>query len=299
MVARIRDNGWLQKEVERTAERMRTETPKSLEQLSIYLGACDVFMEGISLQALAKDMLAELPAEEDESANEQAGLAASYQIVAWLNLKLACDYLDLAAGYEGLPIPPQAPWRELQEYLRRAASANLAVFDSLIIAPYAKAESVSEDSYRHSLMKNDIYYASLLAANEKVIPRLAEYFGEGDAVGYAYLGASIFVHTRAAGLLAKYYSLDAEVDDYGTVTKISRESLLRQWLTFAEDQTQRDIASLQAVGINGIACIQMHEIARIQARRDLSEKVDALLGFWSADLHALVLRRIALGPATQ
>lgn len=299
MVARLRDNHWLQKEIEQTAARLRTETPKTLEQLSVYLKACDAFMEGVSLQLFAKDILAELPQRESEEAMARAGLAATYQIISWLRAKFACDLLDVASSYEGLPIPAKAPWREIQEYLRRAASANLAVFDSLVINPRAKIESVSADAYRVSLMQQDIYYASLMIAHDKMVPRLEAYFGEGEAVGYAYLGASMFIHNRAAGLLAKYYSLDAEVDEDGVIAKVGRERMLRAWLTFAEDQTQRNIAGLQQMGINGIACIQLQEIARVDARRELSDQVEALLSFWSADLHAQVLRRIALGPSDQ
>jgi hypothetical protein len=36
----------------------------------------------------------------------------------------------------------------------------------------------------------------------------------------------------------------------------------------------------------------MHEVARIKARRDLTEKLEGLVHFWSADMHAQVLRRI-------
>jgi hypothetical protein len=37
----------------------------------------------------------------------------------------------------------------------------------------------------------------------------------------------------------------------------------------------------------------MHEIARIKAGRDVSEKLEGLVQFWAADMHAQVLRRIA------
>jgi hypothetical protein len=36
----------------------------------------------------------------------------------------------------------------------------------------------------------------------------------------------------------------------------------------------------------------MHEVARIKARRDLTEKLEGLVHCWSADMHAQVLRRI-------
>src|SRR5690606_569053 len=155
---------------------------------------CDSFMEAVSLQILAKNILAKLTGDESELAIERAALAAVYQIVAWIDLRLAGDYLDLAKSYEGIAVPADAPWRETYDFLRRASSANLAVFDSLIIDARAREEGVSSDSYRQSLMQRDIYFASLHSANQQVFPRLNNYFGGGDTAGYAYLGASMFVH---------------------------------------------------------------------------------------------------------
>ena len=65
---------------------------------------------------------------------------------------------------------------------------------------------------------------------------------------------------------------------------------------FAKDQSRRNIAELQSRGIDATPSAQMHELARIQARRGLDEKFQGLVQFWAADMQAQVLRRIA-GPA--
>jgi uncharacterized protein len=290
MVARIRDNGWLESEVQKTAGRMREETPKTLDQLLMYLAACDAFIEAISMQHLAKAGLATVSNRETEASVEQVASAAEYQIIAWLDLKLACDYLDLTAAYQGAPIPEKAPWRQTSDYLRRASQANMAVFDALIVEPRARSRSLTADQFRASLMREDGSYAILNAADQVVFGKLRDYFGESDGLGYCYLATSIYTHTRAAGLLAKYYSLGAELDEHGEVVRLPRERTLAEWLTFADDQTRRNISLLQGHGIDATACAQKYDIARVKSRRGTGEKLEALYGFWSADLHSQILR---------
>jgi hypothetical protein len=293
LAKRLRDNSWLQKQVDETQRRMRRETPRTLEQLSVYLIACDTFIEGLSLQILAKITLEHLPEEDSDVALEMCRVATENQILAWLDLKLTNDYLDLQEAYQGTQIPVDAPWRDTAEYLNHAAGANLAVFNALIVAEKAKANSQSVDAARNLLTFEDKDFGIVRVANEVVFPNLATYFGDGDALGYAYLATSIYTHNRTAALLAKYYSLGAELDEYSDVVEISHERTLGEWLTFAEDQSRRNIAMLQESGIDATACAQMHAIARIKARRDMTQQLEGLVEFWSADAHARVLRRLS------
>ncbi len=298
LVKRLRDNGWLIKQVEETQGRMRRETPRTLEQLSVYLVACDAFIEGLSLQVLGKVTLDNLPAEDSNVALEMCRAATECQILAWLDLKLVNDYLDMQDAYQGTPIPMDAPWRDTAEYLQHAASANLAVFNALIVAEKAKVNAQSVDTARSLLTFEDRDYGIVRVANEVIVPNMGRYFGDGDALGFAYLATSIYTHNRTAALLAKYYSLGAKLDEHSHVVELPHERTLGEWLTFAEDQSRRNIAMLQESGIDATACAQMHAIARIKARRDLPQKLEGLVEFWSADAHARVLRRLS-GLAVQ
>jgi len=293
LLERLRNNEWLENEVKRVSSRMKNEVPRSLDQLSVYLIACDAFVEGIALQRLAKESLENAPEEESEAALTLIGVAAENQIIGWLDLKLAGDYLDLAAGYEGKEIPENAPWRQAGDYLRRASSANLAVFDAVIVEPAAQQLSVAGSEMRSRLMFRDRNYAILRGAEQYVFPELSRYFGDGDALGYAYLSTSLYTHIRAAGLLAKYYSLDAELNDSGYVVGVGRKRTLAEWLTFSEDQARRSIALLQDNGVDASPCAQMYGIARVKSRRDLTQQIEGLVGFWSADMHARVIRLVS------
>lgn len=299
LMQRLGDNEWLAKDVREMSRRMRRETPRTLEQLSVYLIACDTFMEGVSLQILAAAILSTAPDEDSELGLEMAAKAAHYQILAWLDMKLAGDYLDLVEAYGGTPIPSDVPWRETANHLYHASQANMAVFDAVIIEPVAKAQSVSAQDVRNQMLIKDQAYGILKVGSEGVFPNLSKYFGDGEAMLYADLAASVYRHTRTAGLLAKHYSLAADLDEYAEVVSIPHERVLGQWLTYAEDQSRRNIGMLQDSGVDATACAQMHSIARIKARRDLHEKLEGLVEFWSADVHARILRRLSGLAATQ
>jgi len=294
MVSRLRANAWLDEEIKKTTQRLRNETPKTMDQLSMYLIACDSFLEALGLQLMARTTLSRLPAAESDAANELAFDAATNQIIAWLDLRMTGDYLDLMRHYEGRPIPERGPWRQTADYLRRAADANMAVFNSLVIAPNAKGLKMSEELVQSRLMSKDRVLAVTVAATDSIFPRLGEYFGSGDAFYYGYLATSIYTHTRAACLLAKYYSLTPDLDSDMNVVKLTKERTLSEWLNFAEDQSSRSIAALQARGVDATPVAQLHELARIKARRDLVERLEGLSEFWAADLHAQVLRRLSV-----
>jgi uncharacterized protein len=293
VVSRLRDNSWLEKEIQKTAKRMKRETPRTLDQLAMYFNACDSFLEALTLQRIAREVLTDLPARESEAANKLAVNAASYQIIAWLNLRLVGDYLDLGAAYGGKKLPETAPWADAGDYLRRTSRANMAAFDACVVKENAKADEMSLDQYRLKLKGQDLNYAMMQVAADEIFPKLGEYFGEGEANGYAYFSTNLYIHTRAAGLLAKYYSLGAVLDEDGDVVSVTKERTLGEWLTFAEDTSRRNIARLKSAGIDATPCVQLHEIARIKSRRDLTEKLEALYQFWQCDLQAQVLHRIA------
>jgi hypothetical protein len=279
LVERLKNNGWLENEVRKVAARMREQSPQTLDQLSVYLIACDAFLEAVTLQRLVQVMLNSLPEEESKETLNDAYSATSNQIAAWLDLKLVADYLDMMPGYEGQPIPVNAPWRQVSDYLRRASNANMAVFDTVVVEPAARHLSMSADLARARLMKRDKVYAIIRGAEHLVFPELGNYFGDSDAWGYAFLATSMYTHTRAAGLLAKYVSLDAELNDDGFVIGLKRERLLADWLTYSEDQTRRNIALLQESGVDASPVAQMYSLARIQARRKVTEQMEALVDF--------------------
>jgi predicted S18 family serine protease len=296
-VARIGDNSWLQQEVDRVGAAMRFFRPTTLDQLAMYFMACRSFFDAIGLQKRAQDTLRSLPADKG-TANEAALNAALQQIMAWLDLQHANDYLELADRYGGKAIPPDAPLAQIAEYYRRAADANLEFFDTIIIEDIARESGVRAERVQAFLRVKDIHYGLLRTAMADVQPRLSTYFGTGPHLQYANLAASLHNHLYAAILVAKHYSLEAKLDRHFLVEAVGHERTLNEWLTASEDQARRSIALLARAGVDATTVAQIYEVSRIEGHRGLGGRLFALESLFSANVYAEVLRRLASVPLT-
>jgi hypothetical protein len=292
MIARARNNGWLTTQLEDTAAELRNFEPTNLNQVTVYLEAIDAFLLGASYRDVAARLLANLPTSSEEAQVETARSAALYQIQSWLNLKLAADLVDTAANYRGPPVPQDAPLAELADFYSRAADANVAVFDSLIIEPQAKAAEMTAREVKHLLMLRDEEYAVLEAGIAQVTPNLERYFGPGVQRDCAELAAGMFAYCRAALLVAKYYSLTAELDRNMQVVGLERERTFQDWLDASENETTRNIARVQAQGVEAATCTRFYEIAHILRGRDLPDRLQALYLLFRANVNARVLYHI-------
>ena len=294
-VKRVRDNSWLQSLVDETALRLQAKTPKTFDQLTMYVCSCDALLQALAYQKLAQQTLDNLP-DEEEKAAEQALRAAGYQIVAWLDLQLVDDYLDFGDVFQGEAIPADAPVYAIADFYRRSAEANQSVFESLVIEPNARAAGISAQQVRQALSVKDEAYGVFRISLDDVQPQLSKYFGKGPALGYAYLATSLYLHRNAAGMVAKYYSLSAKLEDF-KIVGVRSEGTLNDWLRFTEDQSRRNIAALKARGIDPTSCAQIYDIAHVMRARELDEKLSSLDLFWRANLNAVVLRRLSRAGA--
>jgi hypothetical protein len=299
MVRRIRDNDWVQKEVDRLAKRMREEEPKTLEQLGVYLLACDSFFEALAAQALAKATLANIPNDPGEEYDDLVISSSTRQILAWLDLQLTEDLLDCMSLVHGRPIEDLNPLVSMARFYRRAAQANISVFDSLIVEPQAKAADQSLDDARGKIMQADENYALMHGAELAVIPDLEKYFGDGNNYVYANLGSGLFLHPRAAMLISKYYSMRVQTDDEANIVSVPRERTLEDWLTQADDQARRSISQLESHGLDVSLCTQMYQIANVRRHRSLEDKFHAMTSFLISHLHAQTLRHLAGIPLAE
>lgn len=293
MVDRVRDNAWLQEDVDAVAERLRNELPESLDQLSMYLSACSVFFESVAYQGLAAAELRNIPANPGQEYDELVITTSGHQILAFANLRLVEDLLDFMAACGGDPIPDNAPLGQVAQFYWRAGQANIAVFDALIIDEYAKHWNVSSATALDRLMSADDDIAILYGMDKAVLPKLRNYFGEGDALVYANLATGLAVYPRSAAAIGKYYSLSAELDDTRQVVGIGKEQTFHDWLDILQDRTRRSIGFLQARGLDMSVATQEYQIARVRRRRELTDQFTALNDLLGAYLQAECIRRLA------
>jgi hypothetical protein len=290
-INRIKDNNWLKQSVEQTAQQLNAFTPKTFDQLSMYLEAVDVFLMGASYRYAALETLENLP-DEGKARVENALVAAGFQIVGWLNLQLAVDYLELSKKYGGRPIPEGAPIAALAQFYTRAGEANERVFDSLEIDAQAKEAGVSSERVKAILAVRDESYGTLQAAIAYVLPQIPTYFPDKPHRDIAQLAGGMFVYCRAAMLITKYYSLGAKLDDSLNVTGLRRERTFIDWLARSEEEAARSIYRLSQGGADTTTCRQMYEIAHVMRSRELADRLEALQLLFRASVSSRVLWEI-------
>jgi uncharacterized protein len=287
------DQAWVTSEVDKTSAAMRFFRPTNMDQVAIYMGACEAFYDGLCYRSLA-DKMRELRFENDEDLTSEAVLTAGEQlVVAWLDMMLARDQLELADSYTGKPIPAEAQVMDIANFYQHCAIAALAVVDEIEVKKVGAQYGLTQESARKELMLRDPNYAAAQLAANEVLPKLNTYFGEGPQYAYARLAATSALHSWTAMLIAKYYSLGIEVDEFYNVTGVRNEKVLTDWLDDSRDQASRAIHSLVQSDLDPTTCVQMCSIARInEGRGDLS-RLEALEYYFSTNVNAQILRRLA------
>ena len=293
MVDRSKNNAWLQSEVEKTAVALKFSQPTTLNQLALYLGACDAFIEAVAYQKLAANTLARLPEEPTDADLEVAITASEWQVMSWLDLKVTMDFLELMRQYGGKPIPADAPFLETAHFYRRTADASLRVFESITVRELADALNVGDDLAKMSLSRKDEYFGIVTTAQAEVMPNLEEYFGDGPQYAYATLAGSMFVHLRASMLIAKYYSLNAELNDQLQIVGVGREQALNEWLAASEEQARQNIMLLSKYGIDTATCAQNFEYCHLMSTRSMWEKLDSLTVLLYLNTLTKVMQRLS------
>ncbi|MCA9041320.1 MAG: hypothetical protein KDA65_13285, partial [Planctomycetaceae bacterium] len=293
MLKRINNNSWLQSEIDKTAVALKFSQPTTLNQLALYLEACDAFIEAVAFQKLAAKTLVLLPAEETDEALETAITASEWQVLAWLDCKMTMDYLELMRQYGGKPIPADAPFLDTAQFYRRTSNATMSVFESLTINEIAKSLRLGPEEVKLRLAKKDEYLGLVTTAQTDVLPNLEKYFGTGPQFAYATLAGSIYVHLRSSMLIAKYYSLNAELNDEMMIIGVGREQALNEWLNASEEQARRNIMLLSRYGIDTATCAQNYEYCRLMKTRTLADKLDALCTLQYLNTITKVMQRLS------
>lgn len=293
MANRVRDNGWLKDEVRDIADRLREETPETLDQLSMYLTACSAFYEALALQATANIQLSGVPENPTQQHDISIVSASAHQILAFVDLRLTEDLLDFMAACEGEPIPDDAPIDAMANFYIRAGQANTAVFEALIVDEYAKFLKETPDMVRNRLLSKDEDYAVSYGMEHYVLPNLTKHVGTGDAYSFARLAAGLATYPRSAGLIAKYYSLGAELDESAQVVSIRRQKTFGDWLDSLQDRTRRSIGFLQARGLDMSMCTHGYEISRVRRTRELNDQFRALNDLLFVYTQSECIRRLA------
>jgi uncharacterized protein len=297
MLALMDDTRWLSSEVEKATLALRSFEPQTIDQLSMYLLACNAYFEALCMQQLGddvKNLLQQAP----QVGDQFVILGASYHTWAWLDCLLTADLIEIARSHQGgRPLHDSVLPLALANIYRQCASANFAAVNAATIPDVQKKYGVNEDLAKLALGVVDPYYGAANLGLKQVWSSLPGRIQNEKPSQYALLAASLSLHSRTAMLLGKYYSLGVEHDDDYNIVRVTNEAALTDWLEESEDQARRSIGMLVESGVDATTCAQMYSVGRVQEGRGSVERIQALQSYFSTNVMAQVLAMLAsVGP---
>jgi hypothetical protein len=212
-----------------------------------------------------------------------------YLEVAGTSIDAAKELQDFSSDLAGPPVKATKDLDATADFFRKAAEANVDAFDSLIVSQLATDNGVSEDIVRQALSANDFDYGLALNGSSTIGQAIDDFIKDKTAAAYANLGGATALYARSATLLAKYYSLNAQVDDNGTIIGVAHESALTNALETAEGAAAGAITVLRAKKADPALAAGDFEIAGVEREGDVGQKLEALSDLFSAYIGARVL----------
>lgn len=301
---------WLVQEIDSTSAQMRDFQPRTFDQMARYLLAGLAYFEGLCAYEIAEDfkrlheskylqgMLA-VEGNGDVSAGElrQAMFsifAGVFQIVAWLDMKLATDYLELAKLSEGTPMPRQPTLVNVADFYRRGAEANMTIVNELALFPAARIQEMPVEIARSILPIGDGYMGTAHVGLTRVLPNLPKYLGEGEQLEYVRLAGALYLHSVTATLVAKYYSIGIVFGDDLTIASVNRPEALEDWIVVSRKQTESAIEQLISRNIDATTCLQLYWAGRVREQKTKPhERFEALQSYFYTHLMAQMLAQLA------
>ncbi len=264
-------------------DRLKVEKPQTSTDALVLADAYTSLALSIGLVELADEIINSQPEEQEDEG--ELRVAALYYALANHLAQVANDSLDIGLRTGTSPAPDPKRLEGFAEILRRAAEANLNYFDSIIIDDIAKKEGVHPDTVRREFRAQDFDYTFALAA-VNVLPSLKERLAGGEPAAYATLGGALASYQFSSAIVAKYYSLDVEFDEEGSIVGVARERAMIRMLDFAEKRTRELVALAKKTGNDPIRPVVYFEEAKINREGVIDEKISSLQSFWLASLEA-------------
>lgn len=188
---------------------------------------------------------------------------------------------DIGRDNDGAAIAKDADVNAVGSFLRRAADANWAAFESGVIQPNAEAAGVSNDVFRDRLGSVDTNVALSFAA-QQTEPQIEGYIGAENAnAGYAALGYGWVNYSRNAIHLEKYYN-NGILDDQLNVVGVRSDTILSTSLDLGRDQVERALSVLSDNETETVIVNGQYEVAGVEREGTDAEKFDAITDYSGA-----------------
>jgi uncharacterized protein len=274
--------------VSAAADLLKSETPKTVSDANALILSYGYLSQGLASWLTGQNILAntlqqikagEQPLTQEQELVRMVYIAVYYE-AADLFIETSKDAIVVGAGQPGSPLPADIPLEETADFFRRAAEANFALFDSTVIGPQiAEPRGISTEAAKSALKGVDIDYGLGLGALE-AIGLLDSYFKDPKAYQYAKLGAAMQAYSVSTQMIAKYYSLGAQMDDSMNVTGFGNEKALLNMLDLADEQSRYSMNALKENGEDVSMFAILYEGGRVGREGDASAKLNALGEYW-------------------
>lgn len=279
--------------------RLKEEKPDSLGDSLAIANAYGAVWEATGLEDISKAYASRGGKYADRLQNTM--MSAFYSASMPNYVEYAEDFLEIGMDNKGAPAPNVSKVEALGEILRRAADANLNVFETVVLNERAKEKNMTEDDYRWVFMNYEIYYAQARALMRYIDDNIKRTAKKKSSSSYATLGAAMSSYLYSSYLNAKYYALQAQVDADGNITSVGREKALTDMLDYNLDRTKENIAIAKKAGGLSAFPIISYEKSKVAREGSVGQKVESLLDSWRASLEAQVMTmlsgRLRLSPS--
>jgi hypothetical protein len=278
----------ISRRVEAQFDELKTFEPKTVSDAAALIDSYSSAIDALSLSQYADNVLSNLTGTDDDITTLLTG-ALFYEIAGTL-VESTGDVFDVGRDLGGAELDSAIDPTAVSDFFRKAAAANLNAFDTVVLGEVANQNNASLDVVKQNFAGRDFDYALATSSLNVLQGGLDEYFGKDeDAAAYAKLGGAVSLYARASGLMAKYYSLRAELDEDLNVTGIANQKALQGALDLAQSQVERSVSVLQSEEVDPTLVVAGYESAGIDREGEAEDKLDALTSYWTGFINSRVL----------
>jgi len=268
-------------------ERFRVERPRTLSDLVSLADAYGNLTTAMGLSRMAASILAR-EVETEEELLTDIYLATLFYALTDHMVEAAEDSTEIGMGFGEIELPGEEETARMAEVLRRASEANINYFETVVLDELAEQLGVHPNQLKAALVGQELDYTFALSCLD-ALPVVEEKFTPGPELNYAKLGSSLASYSYSSMLIAKYYSLQAEVDEAGEIAGVKYEKALIELFDFVERRARENIALAKSVGCEPVMAVLYYDFAKGLREGDMEDKLRAINFFWLASTDAQIL----------
>jgi len=284
-------------EIQSVLQRLKAAKPRSASETIALMDAWSAFSVAWGYNVRGNEqvqkILAQLKKKDDDKNRVKDETLVDWVYQAAMDYVSATTYLvsvrhslDAGFGFGESPAPSDERVKIMADLLRRAAAANLALFERTIIDDQADKAGVSVAHAKNWFMEQDEDYQwAVLSSNGQYW--LEKEVWEEPARSMMMLGSSLTTWASAAICITKYYSVGAQINEDGVTTDISKDSAMANMLDLSAARAKELIALVHEE--QPISAIYYMENARIMRQGQAESQLTALMYNWMATVEAQML----------